>query len=318
MIGVMSLNLIFMGTPDFAATALAALAKNGQHILAVYTQPPSLAGRGMQRQPSATQQLAEAYGLPVHSPRSLKTADSLKQFSAYQPDLAIVAAYGQILPPDYLRVPRLGCWNIHASLLPRWRGAAPIQRALMAGDKQSGISIMQMDAGLDTGAILLRRPCPILPDDTAQTLGDKLAALGGQAIIEALALAPEQGEGEALTAQPQAATGISYAEKISKSESRIDWSQPASQLHNHIRALSPAPAAWTQIAGTRVKILTAQIVPSDTLEVAGKVLAAAAGDLCIACGADALRLLRVQKAGKQAMDVADYLRGVKLQKGDIL
>ncbi len=314
MTGRMSLKLIFMGTPDFAATALAALHQSGQHIVAVYTQPPAQSGRGMRRTPCATQKLAESYGLPVHSPPSLKDPDSFKKFAAYQPDLVIVAAYGQILPQNYLTAPRLGCWNIHASLLPRWRGAAPIQRALMAGDKQTGISIMQMDAGLDTGDILLTRICPILADDNAQSLANKLANLGGQAIIEALAPAQEA----ALSAQPQAATGITYAEKLSKSESRIDWSHSAQHLHNHIRALSPAPCAWTQIAGARVKILAAKIVATDMPAVAGKVLAAADGDLCIACGTDALRLTWVQKAGKKPMDAAAYLRGVKLKKGDIL
>lgn len=305
----MSLRLVFMGTPDFAAQALADIVATSHEVVAVYARPPAKAGRGMALTPCPVHKLAAAHGLHVETPPSLKDAAVQASFEAHRADLVVVAAYGMILPQAYLDAPRLGCWNIHASLLPRWRGAAPIQRAIMAGDTQTGISIMQMDAGLDTGDVLHSVACPISDDDTAASLHDKLAALGGPAVLATLdkidAMAPRK--------QPQ--DGVTYAEKIDKAEARIDWHLSAAEVHNHIRGLSPFPGAWTEIAGARVKILAAIPAKLGAAAAPGTVLD---GQLTIACGADAVRLTRVQKAGKAAMDTADYLRGTEVAPGTVL
>ena len=302
----MSLRIVFMGTPDFAVPALQTLIKAGYEIVAVYTRPPAKSGRGMKLTASPVQQCADTAGIAVHTPTSLKSDDDLAQFKAYAPDLAVVVAYGMILPQSWLDTPALGCWNIHASLLPRWRGAAPIQRAIMAGDAQTGVAIMQMQAGLDTGPVLLSQSLDIAADDTAQTLHDRLSVLGGQALHAAVAQAGQ------LTAVAQAEDGITYAEKIDKAEARIDWKRPAATLDAHIRGLSPFPGAWFDVDGVRVKILQARPVAQNGP--AGEV----ADGAVIYCGDGALQLVRVQRAGKAAMSADEFIRGGVLQTGQVL
>lgn len=304
----MGLRLIFMGTPDFAVSALDALQVfargNGHEIVAVYARPPAKQGRGLKLVKAPVHQAAEAAGIEVFTPSTLKDEAALEVFQKHDADLAIVVAYGMILPQVWLDTPRLGCWNIHASLLPRWRGAAPIQRAIMAGDSHTGVAIMQMEAGLDTGPVLLSRELAIAPQDTAASLHDKLAELGGLAVTQALMAQPD------LAAQPQAAEGICYAEKIDKAEARLDFSRSASELDFHIRGLSPFPGAWFEADGERVKVLQAQPLNEDGT--AGEV---AKHGAIIYCGQGALELLRVQKAGKGAMSGEDFMRGRGLRSG---
>jgi methionyl-tRNA formyltransferase len=304
----MGLRLIFMGTPDFAVAALDALRDfaraEGHEIVAVYARPPAKQGRGLKRVKAPVHQAAEAAGIEVFTPSTLKDDAALDEFQKHQADLAIVVAYGMILPQVWLDTPRLGCWNIHASLLPRWRGAAPIQRAIMAGDTHTGVAIMQMEAGLDTGPVLLSRELAIDPQDTAASLHDRLAALGGLALTQALAAQPD------LIAQPQAADGICYAEKIDKAEARLDFTRSAEALDFHIRGLSPFPGAWFEVDGERVKVLQARPLAQDGA--AGEV---AQNGAIIFCGQGALELLRVQKAGKGAMSGEDFMRGRGLRAG---
>jgi methionyl-tRNA formyltransferase len=301
-----SLKVIFMGTPDFAAVALKALVEAGHAIAAVYSQPPRPAGRGHDLRKSPVQVLAEENGFPVRTPVSLKTAEAQAELAAFGADIAVVAAYGLILPQAVLDTPRAGCLNIHASLLPRWRGAAPIQRAILAGDGETGISIMQMDAGLDTGAVLLEKRIAIGPLETAGQLHDRLAALGGTAIVEALA--------GSFTPRPQPADGVTYAAKISPEEARLDWRQPAETLERAVRAFNPVPGAWALLPnGERLKILTAQI--SETMGEPGTILD---DRLTIACGTGALRPLLVQRQGKRAMETGELLRGLPLKSGERL
>ena len=304
----MGLRLIFMGTPDFAVAALDALRDfaraEGHEIVAVYARPPAKQGRGLKRVKAPVHQAAEAAGIEVFTPSTLKDDAALDGFQKYQADLAIVVAYGMILPQVWLDTPRLGCWNIHASLLPRWRGAAPIQRAIMAGDTHTGVAIMQMEAGLDTGPVLLSRELAIDPQDTAASLHDRLAALGGLALTQALAAQPD------LIAQPQAADGICYAEKIDKAEARLDFTRSAEALDFHIRGISPFPGAWFEVDGERVKVLQARPLAQDGA--AGEV---AQNGAIIFCGQGALELLRVQKAGKGAMSGEDFMRGRGLRAG---
>ena len=292
-------RIIFMGTPAFAVAAFDALLAAGHRVAAAYTRPPARAGRGKPLVPSPVQQAAEAANVPVST-----ALDDPAPFA--DADVAVVAAYGHLLPPPFLAAPRLGCWNIHASLLPRWRGAAPIQRAIQAGDTQTGISIMRMEKGLDTGAILLARPLTIAPDDTAGSLHDKLAHLGGQAIVEALESA------DTLTPTPQPETGITYAKKIDKAETRLDWQHSAADLAALVRALSPTPGAWFEAAGGRVKVLSAQAVA----------LEAPTGTLCegaiVACGEGGLKLVELQRAGGKPMEAAAFLRGARLAVGAVL
>ena len=248
----MSLRLIFMGTPDFAVPTLLALVAAGHDVAAVYTRAAKPGGRrGLELVPSPVEREATKLGIPVLTPASLKTLDAQAQFAAFNADAAVVVAYGIILPKAVLAAPRLGCFNVHASLLPRWRGAAPINRAIMAGDRDSGVTIMQMDEGLDTGAMVLIDRLPIGADMTAGDLHDALAALGADAMPRALAAA-ERGT---LIATPQPEAGVIYAAKISKDETRIDWAKPAAQVHDHIRGLSPFPGAWFELGGARVKVL---------------------------------------------------------------
>ena len=303
----MAMRIVFMGTPDFAVPAFQAIVDEGHEVIAAYTRPPAKSGRGMKLTPSPIHRLAEAAHVPVKTPDRLKDPIELATFADMKPDLAIVVAYGMILPQSWLDVPTLGCWNIHASLLPRWRGAAPIQRAIMAGDQETGVAIMQMQAGLDTGPVLLSQSCAIVADDTAASLHDKLAMLGGAALREALRQA------DRLTPQAQEQQGICYAEKIDKAEARLDWHKPASLLDAQIRGLSPFPGAWFDVDGTRVKILRAR--PLDLSGRAGQVADAGA---VIYCGQGALELIEVQRAGKAAMPATEFMRAGLLPAGKVL
>ncbi len=305
------LRLAFLGTPDFARVSLEALAAAGHEIAAVYSQPPRPAGRGKKLRPSPVQACAEARGWELRTPRRLKDPEEQAAFAALELDVAVVAAYGLILPKAILEAPRLGCLNVHASLLPRWRGAAPIQRAILAGDAETGITIMQMDEGLDTGAMLLQEAIPIAPRTTASALHDALAALGGRLIVEALdGLAAGR-----LTARPQPEAGATYAAKLERSEGRLDWRETAEALDRRRRAFAPWPGAWFEAAGERIKVLDSEIVEGGGEAAPGRVLDAA---LTIACGAGALRLVTVQRAGKQPMAAAEFLRGFPLAPGTAL
>jgi methionyl-tRNA formyltransferase len=305
----MGLRVVFMGTPDFAVPAFRAILDAGHDVVGVYTRPAAKSGRGMKLTASPIEECAREAGLRVFTPNTLKTPEGLQEFAALAPDLAVVVAYGMILPQAWLDVPALGCWNIHASLLPRWRGAAPIQRAIMAGDAQTGAAIMQMQAGLDTGPVLLSRSLAIASQDTAQTLQDKLAILGGEALREALDQAGK------MPAQPQAETGITYAEKIDKAEARIDWQLSAQQLDAHIRGLSPFPGAWFEVDGTRVKILQARPIDAGSLATQGAAGQVAEQGAIIHCGDGALELLQVQRAGKAAMPGVEFMRAGLLPAG---
>jgi methionyl-tRNA formyltransferase len=290
-------KLIVMGTPDFAAVALKALVDAGHEILAVYSQPPRPAGRGHDFRKSPVHGLAEAQGIPVRTPASLKTPEAQAEFAAFKPEIAVVAAYGLILPQAILDAPVRGCLNIHASLLPRWRGAAPIQRAILAGDAETGISIMQMDAGLDTGAVVLEERIAIAPRETAGQLHDRLAALGGKAIVAAL-------DGD-FAAHPQPGEGVTYAAKISPEEARLDFAKPASELARAVRAFNPVPGAWCLLPnGERLKILEAEVVAQESEP--GVVFQ---DRLTIGTANGALRPTLVQRQGKRAMTVEEFLRG---------
>jgi len=302
----MPLRLIFMGTPDFAVPTLLELAAAGHEIVAVYTRAAKPAGRGMALQPSPVEREAWRLGLPMHTPSTLKGAEAAAAFRAHDADAAVVVAYGLILPKPILDAPRLGCFNVHASLLPRWRGAAPINRAIMAGDAESGVTIMKMDEGLDTGAMAMAERIAIGADATAGDLHDALARLGADLILRALA-ALERGS-LALTPQPEA--GVSYATKISKNETRIAWTKPCKQVHDHIRGLSPFPGAWFEIGGVRVKALR-----STRGEGGGAPGTALDDHLTIACGDGAVRLTQVQRAGRQPMAAEEFLRGTKVEPG---
>jgi len=297
-----------MGTPDFAVPALRALHDAGHEIAAVYSQPPRPAGRGQREQRSPVHEFAATHDWPVHTPKSLKGETEQREFAALNADVAVVAAYGLILPGPVLKAPRHGCLNIHASLLPRWRGAAPIQRAILAGDTQTGITIMQMDTGLDTGAMLLQEATAIGPQDTGASLHDRLAALGGPLIVAALKDLPS------LAAWPQPAEGVVYAAKLTRDDGRLDWTKPAAALERQVRAFDPWPGAWFEHRGERIKVLAAALVPA-TKAAPGSVL----DDVpSVACGEGALQLLRLQRPGKGALDAADFLRGFALPPGTIL
>jgi methionyl-tRNA formyltransferase len=297
------MRVIFMGTPEFAVAALDKIA-HAHDVVCVYTQPPRPAGRGQTDRPSPVQVWAEAHNIPVRYPKSLKSAEAQAEFAALNADVAVVAAYGLILPQAILDAPKFGCLNIHASLLPRWRGAAPIQRAIMAGDKDSGVTIMQMDVGLDTGDMLLIKRVPIAEDTTAQDLHDALAAVGGDLIIEALS------QIDTLPRQPQPADGVTYATKIDKAEAKIDFSRSAPDVVRHIHGLSPFPGAWLEVKGERIKILKAQVMAGQGR--AGDVLDDA---FLIACGEGAMKPVLVQRAGRGVVPLADFLRGFTLPRG---
>ena len=288
-----------MGTPDFSVPVLEALARDHE-VVCVYSQPPRPAGRGKKDRPSPVQARAEGLGLPVRHPVNLKTPEAQAEFAALKADVAVVVAYGLILPQAVLDAPRGGCLNIHASLLPRWRGAAPIHRAIMAGDEETGICIMQMEAGLDTGPVLLREATAIGPEETTGQLHDRLSTMGARLILQALDRLPE------LTAEPQPAEGVTYATKIDKAEARVDWTRPATEADRLIRGLSPFPGAWCEVAGERVKLLASRLVEGQGAS--GQVL----GGLRIACGSDAVEITLAQREGKRAMEPADFLRGFTL------
>ena len=300
------MRLIFMGTPDFAVPTLVELAARGHEIAAVYTRAPKPAGRGMDVQHTPVEQEARRLALAVHTPRTLKDEEAQAAFRAHNADVAVVVAYGLMLPKSVLEAPRLGCFNVHASLLPRWRGAAPINRAIMAHDAESGVTIMKMDEGLDTGAMAMAEQIPIGADMTAGELHDALSRLGADLMLRALAAA----ERSSLALTPQPAAGVTYAEKISKNETRINWSKPWKQVHDHIRGLSPFPGAWFEIDGVRVKALRS--TKGDGSGAAGTVLD---NRLTIACDAGAVRLAQVQRAGKQPMSADEFLRGTPVKPG---
>ncbi len=301
------MRLVFAGTPAFAAAALDALADAGHDIVLVLTQPDRPAGRGMKLAHSAVKQAALARGLPVSQPASLKTAEAQAELAALEPDVMVVAAYGLILPQAVLALPRHGCINIHASLLPRWRGAAPIQRAILAGDTQTGITIMQMDAGLDTGAMLTQTVVPIRQDDTAGSLHDTLAAVGAGAIVAALA------QLDTLAPQAQDERLATYAAKLGKSEAQLDWTLPADVLARAVRAYDPVPGAWTLLDGVPLKVWAAAAVAGDGAP--GTVVAAPGGEIRVACGRGILALRAVQPAGGTRMSTAAFLAGRPLVPG---
>jgi methionyl-tRNA formyltransferase len=303
----MPLRLIFMGTPDFAVPTLLELVAHGHEIAAVYTRAAKPAGRGMKLQPTPVEQEARRLGIAVLTPTTLKTPEALEEFRAHHADAAVVVAYGMILPQAILDAPKLGCFNLHASLLPRWRGAAPINRAIMAGDAESGVMVMKMDAGLDTGDVAMAERVGVTDAMTAADLHDALAPLGGDLMVRAMG-ALERGR---LQLTKQSEEGVTYAAKIDKAEARIDWNQPARTVLRHIHGLSPFPGAWCEMpiegAPSRVKILRCELADGS----------GAAGDLlddrlAVACQHSAIRILELQRAGKQPMKAQDFLRGTPL------
>ncbi|WP_299612870.1 methionyl-tRNA formyltransferase [uncultured Tateyamaria sp.] len=298
------MRLIFMGTPDFSVSALDALHSAGHEIVCVYTQPPRPAGRGKKDRPSPVQVRAEALGLQVRHPVSLRNEAAQAEFAALNADIAVVVAYGLILPQPILDAPTHGCLNIHASLLPRWRGAAPIHRAIMAGDTKTGVCIMQMEAGLDTGPVLMREATRIGPDETTAVLHDRLAEIGAELIVKTLAQLPD------LSAMAQPEEGVTYAHKIDKAEAAIDWSRDAVEVDRQIRGLSTFPGAWVEHDGVRIKVLGSEL--ADGQGTPGTLLDAA---LTVACGTGAVRLTRLQRAGKGAQDAEVFLRGMPMTKG---
>ncbi len=301
------MRLVFAGTPDFAATALKALIAAGHTIVGVYSQPDRPAGRGRKLQPSPVKQVALDHEIPVFQPETLKTAEAQKQLADLKPDVMIVAAYGLILPKAVLDIPTHGCLNIHASLLPRWRGAAPIQRAIAAGDAETGITIMQMDEGLDTGAMLLKSLTAIDTSDTGGSLHDRLAELGGKAIIEALELL-KKGE---LTGEPQNDDLACYASKLSKTEGHIDWATDATAIERLVRAFNPWPGTYTDLGDQRIRIREARALVTDSDAFPGTVVHRDRDGIDIACGNGTLRITRLQLPGSRAQSVNDLINGGK-------
>jgi len=308
--GAGGLRVAFAGSPEFAAQALDSILKAGYAVPLVLTQPDRPAGRGMKLSPSAVKQLALAHGIEVDQPEKLRTDAQRARLAACAPDVLVVAAYGLLLPPAVLALPRLGCINIHASLLPRWRGAAPIHRAIEAGDAETGITIMQMDEGLDTGPMLLRRALPIAADDTTASLHDRLAALGGECIVEALGTLVAGG----LAATPQPAEGVTYAAKIGRAEADIDWSRPAAEIERAMRAFDPFPGAVSTLRDTAIKCWKAQVVAGEGEP--GRVLAVEADGITIACGRDALRCTVLQRPGSKRLPAGEFLRGFPVSAGE--
>lgn len=298
------MRIVFMGTPEFAVPTLSEIVAGGHEVVAVYARAPRPAGRGQAERKSPVHVRAEGFGIPVLTPKTLKDADAQGVFALHDADVAVVVAYGLLLPEPILEAPRLGCLNLHGSLLPRWRGAAPIQRAIMAGDTRTGIMVMRMEEGLDTGPVGLVEEMPIGPDTTAGELHDKMMLLGADLMGRALA-ALERGS---LDFTPQDEAGATYARKIEKAETRIDWSRPAGEVHNHIRGLSPSPGAWFELAlnGAPIRVKALRSTLADGSGAPGAVLD---DQLTIACGEGAVRLTLVQREGKGAMDAATFLRG---------
>jgi methionyl-tRNA formyltransferase len=306
----LALRLVFMGTPDFAVPTLVEIVGGGHDIAAVYTRPPQPAGRGLAPRPSPIAREAERFDLPIFTPKTLKENDAAEAMRVHGADAAVVVAYGLILPKSILEIFPLGCFNLHASLLPRWRGAAPIHRAIMAGDQETGVMVMKMDEGLDTGAIAMAEQVPIGADATTGELHDELARLGASLMLRALAAL----EKDQLQLTPQAASGVTYANKIAKSETRIDWTKPWNEVHNHCRGLSPFPGAWCELAGAgRVKIL--RTAKGDGKGPPGRVLD---DMLTVACGSGAVRLVELQRAGKQPMAADEFLRGTPVAPATVL
>ncbi|MCX7348537.1 MAG: methionyl-tRNA formyltransferase [Alphaproteobacteria bacterium] len=300
------MRIIFMGTPDFAVGTLKALMGAGHEIACVYSQPPRPAGRGMAERPSPVQAFAKAQGIEVRTPTSLKSEDEQARFAALNADAAVVVAYGLLLPAPVLDAPRLGCFNVHASLLPRWRGAAPIQRAIMSGDAESGVTIMRMEEGLDTGPMCKVGRIAITPTTTAQSLHDTLAESGARLMAEVLAQ-------PTITSTPQPGEGVTYARKIDKAEARIDFSKSAAEVCRHIHGLSPFPGAWLPVNGTRIKALLCEVVQGQ-----GTPGTFIDDHLTIACGSGAVRLLKLQREGKGAMEARDFLRGFPISQGKVV
>jgi methionyl-tRNA formyltransferase len=306
----LALRLVFMGTPDFAMPALVEIVGGGHEVVAVYTRAPQPAGRGLAPRPSPVAREAERFRLPIFTPKTLRDSDAAGAMRAHGADAAVVVAYGLILPKPILDAFPLGCFNLHASLLPRWRGAAPIHRAIMAGDDATGVMVMKMEQGLDTGPVAMAERVPIRPDATTGELHDELARLGADLMLRALA-ALEKG---ALQLTPQPATGATYADKIDKNETRVDWTKPWDKVHDHCRGLSPFPGAWFELGGAgRVKVLrttkgTGNGKPGEVLD----------DSLSIACGASAVRLLELQRAGRQPMSAEEFLRGTPVARGSVL
>jgi methionyl-tRNA formyltransferase len=305
----MSLRLVFMGTPDFAVPTLVELVGRGHDVAAVYTRAAKPAGRGMELQPTPVEREARRFGIPVLTPKTLRTAEAEAQFRAHEGDVAVVVAYGLILPKPILEAPPFGCFNLHASALPRWRGAAPINRAIMAGDAETAVMVMRMEQGLDTGPVAMAERLAIGADTTAGELHDRLAPLGADLMARALAAL----EKDALVLTPQRAEGVTYAAKIDKAETRIDWTRPWQEVHDHARGLSPFPGAWCAIGGARVKVL--RTTRGDGAGAPGTALD---DRLTVACGDGAIRILSLQPAGKRAMAADEYLRGSRIAPGTVL
>jgi methionyl-tRNA formyltransferase len=300
------MRIVFMGTPEFAVPTLLALHETGHDVAAAYSQPPRPAGRGKQEQPSPVHKAAEKIGIAVRHPTTLRDLEAEADFLALEPELAVVVAYGLILPKPILEGPRRGCINVHASLLPRWRGAAPIQRAILAGDHMTGVTIMRMEEGLDTGPMLAAARIPV-EDKTSGELHAELAEIGARLLVETVAQLDQ------IKPQPQPELGATYAAKIDKAEARIDWSKPAELIEREVRAFAPFPGSWFELDGERIKVLRARTIGVNGFD--GTVLDDA---LTIACGQGALRLLTVQRAGKPAMSAADFLRGKRVSVGTVL
>ncbi|MCA1410624.1 methionyl-tRNA formyltransferase [Bradyrhizobium sp. NBAIM20] len=303
----MPLRLIFMGTPDFSVPTLLELVAHGHEIVAVYTRAPKPGGRrGLQLQPTPVEEAARKLGIPVLTPKTLKTEQALAEFRAFDADAAVVVAYGMILPQAILDAPKLGCYNLHASLLPRWRGAAPINRAIMADDAESGVMVMKMDVGLDTGDVAMAERITITDNMTALDLHDRLSRLGADLMVRAMAALERGG----LQLKAQSADGVTYAAKIEKAETRIDWTRPARAVLRHVHGLSPFPGAWSELDDARVKILRCELAqgagaPGEMLD----------DQLTVACGDGAIRIIELQREGKARMQAADFLRGVPLKAG---
>jgi methionyl-tRNA formyltransferase len=306
----MPLRLIFMGTPDFAVPTLVEIVGRGHEVVAVYTRAAKPAGRGMEPKPTPVEREARRLGLSVHTPTTLRTPEALAAFKAHGADAAVVVAYGLILPKPILDAVPLGCFNLHASLLPRWRGAAPINRAIMAGDRETGVMVMRMEEGLDTGPVAMAERVPIAPDMTAGQIHDALARLGADLMVRALSAL----ERSSLTLTPQSTDGVTYAAKLTNAETRIDWSPPAQAVHDRIRGLSPFPGAWCELVidgkPTRLKVLRTTVAAGSALP--GTLVD---DELTVACGEGAVRILELQRAGGKAMKAGDFLRGQSLPRG---
>ena len=299
-----AVRLVFAGTPEFSVPCFEACRASGAQVVAAYTQPDRPAGRGRKLTPSPVKQAALAAGVAVEQPPSLKSVEVQQALAAYRPDLLVVVAYGLILPRKVLAIPRLGCWNVHASVLPRWRGAAPIQRAICAGDEETGVDLMRMEAGLDTGPVMLQRRTPIRRDDTGGSLHDRLAALGAELLTEGLRRTLD---GESLLATPQPEDGATYAHKLDKAEAKLDFSRAAIELERQVRAFDPWPVAEAAIAGETLRIRAARAIARDHHAEPGQVLAAGRDGIEIACGQGVLRILAVQRAGARQISAADYV-----------